>query len=167
VPEEAESIRKKFRVDQVEGYIHVGLFENGDPGEIFVNITKAKPTISGLIDQWAIALSIGLQYGVPLEKYVEKFKNVSFKPAGFTGGDEVCKVAQSVVDYVARYLEHRFLNEPEMVEGGIAQAVSDYMSRRDGKQETTGTPCPECGTAMIQNGTCEVCPQCGETTGCG
>ena len=170
VPEEAESIRKKFRVDNVEGYIHVGLFDDGSPGEIFVNVSKAKPTIAGLLDQWAIALSIGLQYGVPLEKYVEKFKNVSFKPAGFTGGDEVCKVAQSVVDYVARYLEHRFVNKPEPVDGGIMKAIDDYVQQNagtDAAKETTGTPCPECGNRMVQNGTCEVCPQCGETTGCG
>jgi ribonucleoside-diphosphate reductase alpha chain len=171
VPEEAESVRKKFRVDTVEGYIHVGLFSDGTPGEIFVNITKAKPTISGLIDQWAIALSIGLQYGVPLAKYVEKFKNVSFKPSGFTGGDEVCKVAQSVVDYVARYLEHRFVDAPapptptEMEEFQAAMAEAPIGEEPD--SDRTGTPCPDCGTAMVQNGTCEVCPQCGETTGCG
>lgn len=172
VPEEAESVRKKFRVDQVEGYIHVGLFEDGTPGEIFVNITKAKPTISGLIDQWAIALSIGLQYGVPLAKYVEKFKNVSFKPSGFTGGDEVCKVAQSIVDYVARYLEHRFVDAPEPLtptemEELQSAAMTEVPIGENGDTERTGTPCPECGTEMVQNGTCEVCPQCGETTGCG
>lgn len=172
VPEEADAIRKKFRVDDVEGYIHVGLFDDGTPGEIFVNITKAKPTISGLIDQWAIALSIGLQYGIPLSKYVEKFKNVAFKPSGFTGGDEVCKVAQSIVDYVARYLEHRFVKHPEPptpteMEELQSAAMTEVPIGENADTERTGTPCPECGTEMVQNGTCEVCPQCGETTGCG
>jgi ribonucleoside-diphosphate reductase alpha chain len=95
-------------VGEQEGYVTVGLYEEGLPGEIFVNISKEGSTIRGLMDSVALLTSVALQYGVPLESLVTKFRGVHFEPAGLTSNRQI-PVASSIVDYIFRWLELRFL----------------------------------------------------------
>ena len=108
LPDERESVTHKFRVGEQEGYITVGLYAEGTPGEIFVNISKEGSTIRGLMDSVAVLTSVALQYGVPLANLVEKFRGVHFEPAGMTSNPAI-PVASSLVDYIFRWLELRFL----------------------------------------------------------
>ncbi|QQR93861.1 vitamin B12-dependent ribonucleotide reductase [bacterium] len=106
--DERESVTHKFSVAGHEGYIIVGLFEDGRPGEIFLQMSKEGSTLSGIMDAWAITLSLGLQYGVPLESLVRKFVHARFEPAGMTGNKNI-PIAKSIVDYIGRWLAMRFL----------------------------------------------------------
>ncbi len=108
LPDERQSLTHKFRVGEQEGYVTVGLFEDGTPGEIFVTISKEGSTIRGLMDSVAMLTSYSLQYGVPLGTLIDKFKGVHFEPAGFTANPEIPH-AFSLVDYIFRWLELRFL----------------------------------------------------------
>ena len=108
LPDERHSVTHKFRVGEQEGYVTVGLYEEGQPGEIFVNISKEGSTIRGLMDSVAVLTSVALQYGVPLANLVQKFRGVHFEPAGLTGNAAI-PVASSLVDYIFRWLELRFL----------------------------------------------------------
>ncbi len=109
LPDERRSLTHKFRVGEQEGYVTVGLYEEGQPGEIFVNISKEGSTIRGLMDSVAVMTSVALQYGVPLGNLVSKFRGVHFEPAGLTGNPQI-PVASSLVDYIFRWLELRFLD---------------------------------------------------------
>jgi len=108
LPDERRSITHKFRVGEQEGYLTVGLYDEGAPGEIFVNISKEGSTIRGLMDAVAMLTSVALQYGVPLQNLVDKFRGVHFEPAGMTGNPQI-PVSSSLVDYIFRWLESRFL----------------------------------------------------------
>src|SRR5205823_1935561 len=101
VPEDLIEVGRKFRVGEYVGYILVGLFEDGTPGDIFVDIAKDGTTMAGLMNSLMIAVSMGLRSGVPLEVYVSKFAHMRFEPAGQTN-DEDIRVAKSLVDYVFR-----------------------------------------------------------------
>ena len=105
---ERQSITHHFTIDELDGYFTVGLFDDGRPGELFVRISKEGSTLSGAMDSFAVAVSLLLQYGVPLEKLVEKFTHVHFEPAGMTRNKEI-PTAKSVVDYIFRWMERRFL----------------------------------------------------------
>ncbi|HEY8172758.1 MAG TPA: vitamin B12-dependent ribonucleotide reductase [Dehalococcoidia bacterium] len=107
LPDERRSITHKFRVGEQEGYITVGLYDEGQPGEIFVNISKEGSTIRGLMDSVAVLTSVALQYGVPLSNLVSKFRGVHFEPAGLTNNPQI-PTASSLVDYIFRWLELRF-----------------------------------------------------------
>src|SRR4030065_2231399 len=107
LPGERRSITHKFRVEEAEGYLTVGLFEDGSPGEVFSTISKEGSTIRGLMDSLAVMTSLALQYGVPLESLAAKFKNVRFEPHGFTSNPDIPQ-ASSLVDYVFRWLELEF-----------------------------------------------------------
>jgi ribonucleoside-diphosphate reductase alpha chain len=116
LPNDRPSINHKFRIGQHEGYLNVGFYPegyghglDGQPGEVFITLSKQGSSLNGFADQFATALSIMLQYRIPLKRIVEKFSHVSFEPAGFTGNSEI-RSAKSVVDYVARYLG-RFTGE--------------------------------------------------------
>ena len=89
LPDERQSLTHKFSIAGHEGYIHVGLYENGEPGEIFVRMAKEGSTISGLMDSFATAISLALQHGVPLKLLVDKFARTRFEPSGFTGNPEI------------------------------------------------------------------------------
>lgn len=157
MPVTRRSITHKFSVGGVEGYLHVGEYDSGEPGELFVHISKAGSTVGGLMDAWATAFSLGLQYGVPLEKLVSKFKNSRFEPSGFAAGSEI-KVASSLVDYVVRWLEQRYVF-----------LVPQDTSKQDGgpRSDRTGDTCGVCGSMVVQTGTCKTCPSCGWNGGCG
>ena len=118
LPDERRSITHKFDVGGHEGYITVGLFEDGKPGEIFLKMSKEGSTVSGLMDSFATAISLTLQYGVPLEALVKKFTHMRFEPAGFTKNPEI-PMAKSLVDYIFRWLGSKFLSAEDKQGIGI------------------------------------------------
>jgi ribonucleoside-diphosphate reductase alpha chain len=109
LPDERRSITHKFQVSGHEGYITVGLYPDGQPGELFLKMAKEGSTVSGLMDSFATTVSVALQYGVPLKDLVNKFAHVRFEPSGFTGNQEI-PIAKSIVDYIFRWLGSRFLS---------------------------------------------------------
>src|SRR5215831_19650922 len=117
LPDERESITHKFSIGGYEGYITVGMYEDGSPGEIFITMAKGGSTISGLMDSLALAISLTLQYGVPLKFLVEKFAHVRFEPSGWTGNRQI-PYAKSIVDYIFRWLGLKFLGQ----EYGVTEA---------------------------------------------
>ncbi len=161
MPETRKSVTHKFQLGGVEGYIHIGEYDDGTPGELFVHVNKEGSTVGGLMDAWAICFSMALQYGVPLRKLVDKFRSVKFDPAGFTHNVDVPS-ATSLVDYVVRWMEGRYLLSDKPAE---AEKV-----RYSGPLRTSyynGDSCPECGHLVVQTGTCKACPECGWGGGCG
>jgi ribonucleoside-diphosphate reductase alpha chain len=108
LPDERLSVTHKFSVAGHDGYITVGLYEDGQPGEIFIRMAKEGSTVSGLMDSFATAISIALQHGVPLETYVQKFTNMRFEPAGLTDDPDI-RMAQSILDYIFRRLALDYL----------------------------------------------------------
>ena len=111
-------VGRKFRVGDYEGYIHVGLYEDGTPGDIFVDIAKEGTTLAGLMNSFMISVSLGLQYGVPLEVYVSKFAHMRFEPSGQTNDADI-RIAKSIVDYVFRWMGKKFLTTDQQEEIGI------------------------------------------------
>jgi ribonucleoside-diphosphate reductase alpha chain len=184
LPETRDSITHKFSIEGHEGYITVGMYEDGSPGEIFVTMAKEGSAISGMMDAFATSISLTLQYGVPLADLVHKFSHMRFEPAGRTENREI-PVAQSVVDYIFRWLAARFLSDEEKAELGIlseevrARLAADYGTQgqfrievdkanggtsRNG--ESDAPPCMNCGWIMTRSGSCYRCENCGSTSGC-
>ncbi|MCW2925047.1 MAG: hypothetical protein JWM98_2451 [Thermoleophilia bacterium] len=118
LPLERQGIGRKFQVGEYTGYIHVGLFEDGTPGDMFVDIAKEGTTLAGLMNSLMISVSLGLQYGVPLEVYVQRFSHMRFEPSGFTN-DEDIRNAKSIVDYIFRWMGKKFLTADQQMELGI------------------------------------------------
>jgi len=118
LPAERTAITHKFEISGHEGYITVGLYPDGQPGEIFLKMAKEGSTVSGLMDTFATAISLSLQYGVPLRDLVNKFAHVRFEPSGFTGNQEI-PIAKSIVDYIFRWLGSRFLPADEKANLGL------------------------------------------------
>ncbi len=116
LPDERQAITHKFELGAHSGFITVGLYEDGAPGEIFITMSKEGSTLAGLLDALATSVSIGLQYGVPLKTLVDKFSHVRFEPSGFTNNPNI-RMAKSVVDYIFRWLGHRFPDAPREAEG--------------------------------------------------
>src|SRR5437588_5723731 len=108
LPNERASITHKFAIAGHEGYITVGLYKDGIPGELFIRMAKEGSTVSGLMDSFATAVSLALQHGVPIKLLCDKFAHTRFEPAGFTGNPEI-PIAKSVMDYIFRWLELRFV----------------------------------------------------------
>jgi ribonucleoside-diphosphate reductase alpha chain len=180
LPDERRSLTHKFRVGEQEGYITVGLYDDGSPGEIFMRISKEGSTISGLMDSVAVMTSVALQYGVPLEGLVAKFRGVRFEPSGMTGNPQI-PTATSLVDYIFRWLELRFLaGAPEAPKRLPAPSAATRTSAPDPPDEppapdppsarasvvegtSTGIGCPECGTVLLFAEGCMVCRSCGYT----
>ena len=106
--EERASITHKFNVGGHEGYITVGLYPDGEPGELFITMAKEGSTVSGLMDSFALAVSIALQHGVPLKLFCEKFAHTRFEPSGWTNNPDI-GFAKSIMDYIFRWLQLRFL----------------------------------------------------------
>ncbi|MDX1631328.1 MAG: vitamin B12-dependent ribonucleotide reductase [Thermoanaerobaculia bacterium] len=190
LPDERRSITHKFSVGQHEGYITVGLYEEGQPGEIFLVMAKEGSTISGLMDAFATAISIALQYGVPLEALVDKFSHTRFEPSGMTRNKEI-PFAKSVTDYIFRWLASKFLDADQRRAAGLlvlddqGEARGETLPEAAATTPTTATPhppagsngngslyqqdapaCRVCGAIMMRNGTCYGCPECGNTSGC-
>jgi ribonucleoside-diphosphate reductase alpha chain len=122
MPIERQEIGRKFQVGEYEGYIHVGLFPEGDPGDIFVDIAKEGTTLAGLMNAFMIAVSVGMQYGVPLEVFVSKFAHMRFEPSGITNDPDI-RIAKSIPDYIFRWMGKRFLASETQAELGIMNAA--------------------------------------------
>jgi ribonucleoside-diphosphate reductase alpha chain len=129
LPDERQSVTHKFSVAGHEGYIHVGLYETGEPGEIFVKMAKEGSTISGLMDSFATAISLALQHGVPLRLLCDKFSRTRFEPYGFTENPDIPR-ASSIMDYLFRYLGSKFVKQDAPVaEAAPAPAAADEIQR--------------------------------------
>jgi ribonucleoside-diphosphate reductase alpha chain len=185
LPDERQAITHKFDIAGHEGYITVGLFEDGQPGEIFLVMAKEGSTISGFADAFAQAISYALQYGVPLQALVDKFSHVRFEPSGMTKNPEI-RFAKSIVDYIFRWLATKFLspeaqfhagvNGRELEENGGALAEPDAPTPVAAKpsanphstiqNQEDAPPCSTCGSIMIRSGACYKCVNCGNTSGC-
>jgi ribonucleoside-diphosphate reductase alpha chain len=167
LPDERKSITHKFQVGEQEGYLTVGLYADGRPGEIFVTIAKEGSTISGLMDAVALMTSVSLQYGVPIEDLARKFKGTRFEPYGHTANPEI-PWATSLVAYIFRWLERRFApNETRNTEHET-RAVSPVSFRASRSEkpaisaaEGTGVTCPDCGAQIVYQEGCLVCRSCG------
>ena len=168
LPDERRSITHKFRVGDQEGYITVGLYDDGRPGEIFVKIAKEGSTVSGLMDTMALLTSVTLQYGVPIEDLARKLKNTRFEPYGRTNNPHI-PWATSIVDYVFRWLERKFSPEAAAADAsshtstGSGQAVTDVGTQPAAppSAEATGLGCPDCGALLVYQEGCLVCRACG------
>jgi ribonucleoside-diphosphate reductase alpha chain len=130
LPDERQSITHKFSVAGHEGYIHVGLYQTGQPGEIFVKMAKEGSTISGLMDSFATAISLALQHGVPLRLLCDKFSRTRFEPYGFTENPEIPR-ASSIMDYLFRYLGSKFVHEAPVAE--LPPATTEAQLERVGE----------------------------------
>ena len=107
LPTTRESMTHKFQIMGHEGYLTIGLFDDGRPGEIFIKMSKEGSTLSGLVQGFCRAFSLAMQYGLPLEEAVDRFKGMRFEPMGHTSNPNIPE-AMSIIDYVARYLETQF-----------------------------------------------------------
>jgi ribonucleoside-diphosphate reductase alpha chain len=171
LPSERQSVTHKFSIGGHEGYITVGLYEDGTPGEVFISMAKEGSTISGLMDTLATSISYGLQYGVPLKFFVDKFSHVRFEPSGWTGNPQV-PYAKSIIDYIFRWLGARFLGITEATEAGenskLRPTEPDPQTALpfDASVVSDAPLCSECGSFMTRNGSCYKCENCGGTSGC-
>jgi len=188
MPTERASVTHKFSVGGHEGYITVGMYEDGRPGEIFIKMSKEGSTLSGVMDGLALTISLGLQYGVPLKVFVDKLVNTRFEPSGITANANI-RFVSSVLDYIARWLGGRFISSDylkltgeqiaaaaaptssnsAMVESMLQAVTSAGTGSASLKQTNAheGAPaCSECGMLMVPNGACYKCENCGSTSGC-
>ena len=171
LPDERRSITHKFSIAGHEGYITVGMYDDGAPGEIFITMAKEGSTISGLMDAFATAVSFNLQYGVPLKFLVDKFTHVRFEPTGWTGNPQI-PYAKSITDYIFRWLGGKFLG-PEYLVSEAGETPNLRPTEPDPQQQLQFSPvvadaplCAECGSIMTRNGSCYKCGNCGGTSGC-
>jgi ribonucleoside-diphosphate reductase alpha chain len=181
--DERRAITHKFSINEHEGYLTVGLYEDGQPGEIFLVMAKEGSTISGLMDALATSVSIALQYGVPLKTLVDKFTHTRFEPSGFTKNPEI-PIAKSITDYIFRYLASKFLNAEQKQQAGVVMRDEPLLPAVEAKPaaarpepmveqakvsflyQQDAPSCHECGSIMVRNGTCYKCLNCGSTSGC-
>ena len=185
MPYERASVTHKFSVSGHEGYITVGMYEDGRPGEVFIKMAKEGSTLSGVMDGLAMTISLGLQYGVPLKVFVDKLLNTRFEPSGITANPNI-RFVSSVLDYIARWLGGRFISPdylklsggathaensgPAVPAPAILPALSSLPAPSSTMKPTNaqeGAPtCSECGMLMVPNGACYKCENCGSTSGC-
>ena len=185
LPVERHSITHKFSVAGHEGYLTIGMYEDGAPGEIFIVMAKEGSTLSGVMDSFATTCSMALQYGVPLKVLVDKFSHTRFEPSGFTSNPQV-PYAKSIMDYIFRYLASKFLPAEEAKALGVQIDEPSLTSLTIQTPPLTGARvtkppkkgalvdiedrdapvCFECGSLMVRNGACYKCLNCGSTSGC-
>src|SRR6266576_2033032 len=184
MPYERASVTHKFSVSGHEGYITVGMYDDGRPGEVFIKMAKEGSTLSGVMDGLALTISLGLQYGVPLKVFVDKLLNTRFEPSGITANPNI-RFVSSVLDYIARWLGGRFISSDYLkLYGGapaenagasvpapaILAALTSLPAGVAAPKLTNaheGAPtCSECGMLMVPNGACYKCENCGSTSGC-
>ena len=172
LPDERHSLTHHFSVGGQEGYVTVGLYEDGLPGELFIRMAKEGSTVSGLMDSFATAVSLALQYGVPLRVLCDKFSHTRFEPSGWTGNPKI-GYAKSLTDYLFRWLELRFLKgeqgllfeltklaQPQREVTSVVEGLGQVVELGD------APPCQFCGSLMVRNGSCYRCMTCGSTSGC-
>ncbi|MFZ0951905.1 MAG: vitamin B12-dependent ribonucleotide reductase, partial [Candidatus Sulfotelmatobacter sp.] len=194
--EERASITHKFNIGGHEGYITVGLYPDGEPGELFITMAKEGSTVSGLMDSFALATSIALQHGVPLKLLCEKFAHTRFEPSGWTSNPDI-GFAKSIMDYIFRWLQLRFLTgqqqflfenlrpKPSPESRALSpegMGAQESLAARDSGLRTGSVhaadalagiidlgdapTCSFCGSIMTRNGSCYRCGSCGSTSGC-
>jgi ribonucleoside-diphosphate reductase alpha chain len=194
MPKRRRSSTFKFRVADCEGYVTVGEYDDGRPGEIFVRVAKQGSTLAGIMDAFAVSVSLGLQYGVPLATYVNQYCNTRFEPAGMTDDPDL-RIASSLIDYIFRRLAVDYLDRPQREQLGILTSSERVQPTLPGVEESAtpehglvaeepgaasaspvaATPeprtsdapyCSQCGIQMVRAGSCHACPSCGTTSGC-
>ena len=156
LPAERQAITHKFTIDNHEGYMTVGLYDDGTPGELFITMSKTGSSLSGLIDGFAMVFSIALQYGVPLEVIIVKMAHSKFDPSGQTK-NEFIPVASSVMDYIAKWLSVKFLTYEKGKELGLLSNSSikeESQTKEENDLADTGPPCKNCGMLTIKSGNC-------------
>jgi ribonucleoside-diphosphate reductase alpha chain len=194
--EERASITHKFNIGGHEGYITVGLYPDGEPGELFITMAKEGSTVSGLMDSFALAVSISLQHGVPLKLFCEKFAHTRFEPSGWSGNPDI-GYAKSIMDYIFRWLQLRFLTgqqgmlfenlrlKPSAISSQLSEEAASAIRRPETGSREPGSgsvhaadalagiidlgdapSCSFCGSIMTRNGSCYRCGSCGSTSGC-
>jgi len=183
--DERVAMTHKFSVEGQEGYVTVGLYEDGKPGELFITMAKEGSTLSGVMDAFATAISLTLQYGVPLEFLVNKFSHVRFEPSGWTNNPQI-PYAKSIIDYIFRWLAAKFLPAEQQAAVGVQPLPADEgeslalpqprqpalpgLGVPIGAQlfvnQADAPPCPNCGMVMVRNGACYKCMNCGTVHGC-
>jgi ribonucleoside-diphosphate reductase alpha chain len=194
LPQSRPALTTSFRVGDAEGYITAGSYPDDGLGEMFLKVSKQGSTLSGIMDAFSIAVSVGLQYGVPLEDYASKFINMKFEPSGMTNDPDI-RFASSIVDYVFRRLALDHL-EPDQRDALGIRSIDERKAEADAKiadldagvpsQRPTEAPAPQrielsekpnakaldaplcyqCGSKMQPAGSCYVCGTCGSTSGC-
>src|SRR5262249_53561194 len=182
LPDERRSITHKFSIGGHEGYLTVGMHDDGTPGELFVVMAKEGSVVSGLMDSFATAISLSLQYGVPLQVLADKFSHTRFEPSGFTGNPDI-PIAKSITDYIFRWLALKF-DKPSLDEGvpDAAEALAPEPKalptpapvaepaapapRHSFLNQQDAPPCHTCGAIMYRSGACYKCNNCGATSGC-
>ena len=189
LPRRRRSNTFAFRVADCEGYVTVGEYEDGRPGELFIRVSKQGSTLAGIMDAFSISISLGLQHGVPLSTYVRKYTNMKFEPAGMTD-DQQLRIASSLVDYIFRRLALDYLSLEEREDLGVLSTGERTQPTLPGVEEqatvsvgieppgatvaaTTARAeprdapyCYSCGNVMRRAGSCYVCSSCGSTSGC-
>jgi len=194
LPRRRRSSTFAFRVADCEGYVTVGEYEDGRPGEVFIKVSKQGSTLAGIMDAFSISISLGLQHGVPLATYVRKYSNMRFEPAGITDDAEL-RIASSLVDYIFRRLALDYLTLEERETLGVLSTTERTQPTLPGVEESAtpnagievpGQPitlstapspvaraeqrdapyCYSCGDLMQRAGSCYVCSSCGTTSGC-
>jgi ribonucleoside-diphosphate reductase alpha chain len=194
LPRHRRSRTYAFSVADCEGYVTVGEYEDGRPGEVFMKVSKQGSTLAGVMDAFSISISLGLQHGVPLATFVRKYTNMRFDPAGITDDPDL-RIATSLVDYIFRRLAVDYLSPTERAELGVltsaertqptlpgiggGDAISEQpseavetrasVSLAPDEPTTRGHDAPycySCGNVMVRAGSCHVCPACGTTSGC-
>jgi len=188
MPVERASVTHKFSVGGHEGYITVGMYDDGRPGEVFIKMAKEGSTLSGVMDGLALTISLGLQYGVPLKVFVDKLLNTRFEPSGITANANI-RFVSSVLDYIARWLGGRFISAdylklnsaapaenaataapaavlPAMTKANLEAMQTALSASRLGNAQEGAPACSECGMLMVPNGACYKCENCGSTSGC-
>ena len=172
LPDERRQLGYKFTIGGHTGYITVGFFDDDRIGELFIRMAKHGSTVSGLLDAFATSCSIALQYGIPLEVFIEKFKGSKFTPSGWTQHPEI-KLADSIIDFVFRWLDYKFVKK---VDSFIEETVvQEYRSRQsmiptpheldENDIDLSADPCPKCGAQLRRTGSCSACERCGFNQG--
>jgi ribonucleoside-diphosphate reductase alpha chain len=177
LPRKRKSSTFSFRVADCEGYVNVGEYEDGRPGELFLKVSKQGSTLAGVMDAFAISVSLGLQHGVPLKTYVQKYTNMRFEPAGMTDDPEL-RIAQSLVDYIFRRMAVDYLPLEERSELGILTTgeriqpmlpgVDEAITKDEGVVEASvvdvrsaAEPAPAPAPAGVFHSDAPFCGQCG------
>ena len=178
LPDERAGITHHFSIAGHEGYLTVGLYPNGQPGEIFIRMAKEGSTIAGLMECFGTVVSVSLQHGVPLKVLCDKLSHTRFEPSGWTGNQEL-GYAKSIADYLFRWMELRFLSGKQLTlfvahaaagmnAGDESNQASANVSRfgQDTYKAGDAPLCTTCGSLMVPNGSCYKCGNCGGTSGC-
>ena len=172
--DERSAITHHFAFGGHEGYLTVGLYPNGEPGEIFIRMAKAGSTIAGLMECFGTVVSVSLQHGVPLKVLCDKLSHTRFEPSGWTGNSQI-GYAKSIMDYLFRWMELRFLSGSQLSlfsqsdgeNGAGSELTPDPVYDSQFQYDIGDSPaCVSCGGLMKPSGTCYTCLNCGQTSGC-